>query len=57
MNAHTNQTFCIYCQKEYHETRKLIVHLRRVHMGTIAQVNLAPDKPTSSCNVASGDSA
>lgn len=39
-----NQTFCIYCQDEYHTPEKLRIHLRAEHMNTYAQVNLAPDE-------------
>lgn len=39
-----SQTFCIYCQVEYHTEKLLKEHLRRSHKGTYAQHNLAPMK-------------
>jgi hypothetical protein len=35
------QTFCIYCQREYGTFSKLKAHLRRVHPGTYAAHSLA----------------
>ena len=37
----TEQTFCIYCQKEYGTFDKLKAHLRREHPGTYAAASLA----------------
>lgn len=37
-----NQTFCIYCQKEYGTPERLKSHLHRLHKDTYAQYNLAP---------------
>lgn len=34
------QTFCIYCQREYHTLTKLGRHVARVHPGTYADVFL-----------------
>lgn len=38
----SDQSFCIYCQKELGTFPKLQKHLRKEHDGSIAQVKIAP---------------
>lgn len=41
-SGRSDQTFCIFCQKELGTFQKLKTHLRKTHSGSLPQSKLAP---------------
>jgi hypothetical protein len=40
----SEDTFCIYCQREYQTHRRLVTHIKRMHPQTYAYYSFVPEE-------------